>query len=50
VTVISTPGSGNVVRILNLAPLEFPMTATVAAYEVGSFDWDQDGVSMLGRD
>lgn len=50
VMVIQTPGSGNVVRILNLAPLEFPMTATVAAYEVGSFDWDQDGVSMLGRD
>jgi hypothetical protein len=49
-TVIQTPGSGNVVRILNLAPMEFPMTATVAAYEVNSYDWDDDMKPSLGRD
>lgn len=48
--IIQTPGSGNVVRIVNTAPVEFPLTATAVAYEVGSGDgWQQDGV-MLGRE
>jgi hypothetical protein len=42
--IVQTPGSGNVVRIVNEAPVEFPMTATVTAYEFGSGDaWPQDG-------
>ena len=47
--IIQTPGSGNVVRIVNTAPLEFPLTATVAAYEVNTRGaWDEDGV-MVGN-
>lgn len=34
--VIETPGSGNVVRVVNTATVEFPMTAWVAPYAVGS--------------
>jgi hypothetical protein len=32
--VLQTPGSGNVVRVLNTAPLEFPLTASVVAHAI----------------
>jgi len=48
--IVQTPGSGNVVRVVNTAPVEFPMTATVEAYEMGSGEgWGEDGV-MVGNE
>ena len=49
--ILETPGSGNVVRIVNTAPVEFPMTAAVVPHSVNEeMSMGGDGGVVLGGD
>merc|ERR1712078_359362 len=45
--ILETPGSGNVVRVVNTAPVEFPMTASVVP---NSINEDMTSGAVLGGD
>jgi len=45
--VLETPGSGNVVRVVNTAPVEFPMTASVVP---GSINNEMASGAVMGGD
>ena len=45
--VLETPGSGNVVRVVNTAPVEFPMTAGVVPHSINSM---MESGAILGGD
>lgn len=46
-TVIDTPGTGNVIRVVNTATVEFPMTASVDAYEINNY-YQEDNAADAG--
>ena len=45
--ILETPGSGNVVRIVNTAPVEFPMTAAVVPHTINDM---MSSDAVLGGD
>jgi len=51
--ILETPGSGNVVRIVNTATVEFPLTCSAGAYKLGeqdSYDEMQPVISGFGSE
>tara|TARA_B100001175_G_scaffold315495_1_gene327154 strand:- start:1894 stop:2646 length:753 start_codon:yes stop_codon:yes gene_type:complete len=47
-SVLKTPGPGNIIRVLNTAPIEFPMIASVVPYTINNTGYN--GVVIGGLD
>merc|ERR1712159_769503 len=45
--ILETPGAGNVIRIVNTSPVEFPMTAGVVPYSINQ---EMSSGAVLGGD
>ena len=48
--VVATPGNGNVVRIVNTATIEYPLTASCEPYLVEEYDESEYGSGLLSWD
>lgn len=43
-SIIDTPGTGNVIRVVNTAPVEFPLRASISAYKIGTIGYELEPV------
>ena len=51
--IFETPGAGNLIRVLNTASMEYPLSATLVPHSIGGFpdglDGAMDGANLIGE-
>jgi len=50
--IIETPGAGNVIRVVNTASMEYPLSATIVPHSIGEFSDGldvTDGLNLVGE-